>query len=187
MNVVEVLLDLFERGGSAAYFGEEVSQREHALQAAHLARTAGATDDLIAAALLHDIGHLLHGLPEYIAEDGIDAKHEAGGATWLARHFPPTVTEPIRLHVAAKRYLCAVDLAYAETLSAASRRSLELQGGAFTYEQARSFEQHPHHSSAVQLRRWDDQAKIPGLAVPGIDVYRSLLTHVLDTVAKGKA
>jgi gamma-butyrobetaine dioxygenase len=178
MNVVECIVEMFERGGSAAYFGEDVSQLEHALQSAHLAHSAAAADTLVVAALLHDIGHLLHGLPETIADEGIDGRHETGGATWLARHFPPAVVEPVRLHVAAKRYLCAVEPQYLASLSPASQRSLELQGGAFSTDQARAFERHPHHAAAVLLRRWDDQAKVPGLVVPGVAEYRPLLIRL---------
>src|SRR4051812_32931083 len=102
MPVVETIFELFDRAGSAAYFGEAVTQLAHALQSAHLAAGAGADDALGAAALLHDTGHLLSGLPESSAEQGVDDRHEAGGATWLARHFGPAVSEPVRLHVASK-------------------------------------------------------------------------------------
>src|SRR5262249_43366742 len=112
MNVVDVITRLFETGGNAAYFGEPVSQTEHALQTAHLAESEGAPDSLVVAALLHDVGHLLDGLPESIADTGIDGRHEAGGSEWLSRHFGPAVVDPVRLHVAAKRYLCAVDPGY---------------------------------------------------------------------------
>src|SRR5262245_37409079 len=109
MSVVDRILQLFVEKGRGAYFGEAVTETEHALQSAHLAEAAGVGSELIAAALLHDIGHLLHGLAEDIAERGIDGRHEEGGATWLARHFGQPVADPVRLHVAAKRYLCAVD------------------------------------------------------------------------------
>jgi [1-hydroxy-2-(trimethylamino)ethyl]phosphonate dioxygenase len=181
MTILHEIENLFTRHGSAAYFGENVSQEEHALQAAHLAERAGAGHELVIAALLHDVGHLLHGLPETIAEDGIDGHHEAGGAAWLAQHFGPAVSEPVRLHVAAKRYLCAVDPVYAKALSAASRLSLELQGGTFRGEQARAFELHPHFRAAVALRHWDDAAKVPGLSVPGLEHYRERIA----TIAQG--
>src|SRR5215472_16930409 len=109
MSPVDEIFELFSTRGSAAYFGEPVSQREHALQAAHLAETEGAVDSLVVAALLHDIGHLLHDLPEDIADQGADAHHEDVGHDWLARYFGPEITEPVRLHVEAKRYLCQVD------------------------------------------------------------------------------
>jgi gamma-butyrobetaine dioxygenase len=178
MDVVDVVVRLFAVGGEAAYFGEAVSQAAHALQAAHLAEQAGADDALVAAALLHDVGHLLHGLPEDLAERGIDGRHEQGGADWLARHFGPAVSEPVRLHVAAKRYLCTVEPDYLAGLSPASRRSLELQGGPFDAAGVRSFEAEPYFRDAVRLRRWDDEAKVPGLAVPGLDRYRGRLAAV---------
>src|SRR5262249_30599789 len=115
-NPVDHILELFAVGGRAAYFGEPVSQAEHALQAAHPAPSPGAAEDLVVAALLHDVGHLLHGLPETVAGEAIDARHQDGGAAWLARWFGPALTEPIRLHVAAKRYLCAVDPHYLSRL-----------------------------------------------------------------------
>src|SRR4051794_31901305 len=129
MDIVDEILDLFEKRGSAAYLGESVSQREHALQAAHLAVLEGAPATLVAAALLHDVGHLLSATEDNPAERGVDARHEVSGHAWLARHFGPEVTEPVRLHVMAKRFLCAVHPAYANSLSPASVRSLELQGG----------------------------------------------------------
>jgi [1-hydroxy-2-(trimethylamino)ethyl]phosphonate dioxygenase len=171
MNVVDVITRLFETGGNAAYFGEPVSQTEHALQTAHLAQCEGASDALVVAALLHDVGHLLHGLPETIADSGIDGRHEAGGSAWLARHFGAAVVDPVRLHVAAKRYLCATDPEYLALLSPASQKSLELQGSPFDNAGARGFEAEPFYEEAVRLRRWDDQAKIPGLKVPSIEHY----------------
>src|SRR5215469_14042757 len=138
MDVVDQILELFEARGAAAYLGEPVSQTEHALQAAHLAVLEGASDALVAAALLHDIGHLL-GPDDDAAERGIDAVHEDRGCSWLAPHFGPEVTEPIRLHVPAKRYLCRVDPRYRVLLSPASIRSLELQGGALTSGEAEAF------------------------------------------------
>jgi predicted HD phosphohydrolase len=122
---------------------------------------------------LHDVGHLLHGLPEDAADRGVDARHEDGGAAWLAGHFGPEVAAPVRLHVAAKRYLCAVDTDYLGRLTPASLRSLELQGGPFDAAGVAAFEREPFHREAVRLRRWDDAAKVPGLPVPGLDHYRA--------------
>jgi predicted HD phosphohydrolase len=119
MTVIDRIFHLFAVAGQGAYFGEAVSQMEHALQAAHLAESSGAADALVVAALLHDVGHLLHGLGEDAAERGI-ARHERGGADWLARHFVPAVVAPVRLHVDAKRYLCAADPDYLASLSPAS-------------------------------------------------------------------
>jgi phosphonate degradation associated HDIG domain protein len=181
MSIVDEVLELFHTQGHAAYFGEPVSQTEHALQTAWQAEQEGAVGTVVVAALLHDVGHLLRGLPEDIADRGIDGRHEMAGEAWLARSFGPAVTEPIRLHVAAKRYLCAVDAEYRQQLSPASLQSLALQGGPFNAEEVRAFEQHPYHREAVQLRRWDDRAKIPGLAVPGLEHYRPALEAAVQS------
>jgi [1-hydroxy-2-(trimethylamino)ethyl]phosphonate dioxygenase len=178
MTVFDQIERLFAERGDAAYFGEPVSQTEHALQTAWLAEQSGASDALIVAALLHDIGHLVHGLEEQIADEGIDGRHEAAGAVWLARHFGTDVIDPIRLHVAAKRYLCAVDSEYRKVLSSASVQSLQLQGGPFSPCEVEAFEKEPHHRAAILLRRLDDQAKIPQLAVPGLTAYRDLVNQV---------
>jgi phosphonate degradation associated HDIG domain protein len=180
VNVADTILRLFAEGGDAAYFGEAVTQSAHALQTAQLAEMAGAPDSLVVAALLHDIGHLLHGLPETIADQGVDTRHEDGGAEWLARHFGAAVVEPIRLHVAAKRYLCAVDPTYLRQLSPASRQSLELQGGPFSAEETRAFNRRPYSEDAVALRRWDDQAKVPGLDVPSLEHYRQRIEAFVE-------
>lgn len=170
----EVVRLIQERGGDA-YFGEPVSQREHALQTAWLAVQANSRPALVVAALLHDVGHLLHNLPETAADDGVDTHHEENGYRWLLSRFGPEIAEPVRAHVAAKRYLCAVDPTYAAQLSPASAQSLALQGGAFTADEAAEFERLPWHSDAVSLRRWDDAAKTRGLKVPALEEYYSLL------------
>jgi gamma-butyrobetaine dioxygenase len=176
MDVVGAIFDLFQCRGEAAYFGEPVTQSEHALQAAWQASRDGAAPALILAALLHDVGHLLHRGGEDIADRGIDARHEIIGADWLSRWYGDEVIQPIRLHVAAKRYLCSIDPSYPPRLSAASQQSLLLQGGAFSAAEAREFEQQRHWKAAVQLRRWDEEAKMAGLTVPDLAHYRSLLS-----------
>jgi phosphonate degradation associated HDIG domain protein len=179
MNVIDRIFTLFREKGNGAYFGEAVTETEHALQGAHLAEQAGASKELIAAALLHDVGHLLHGLPEDVAERGIDGRHEEGGADWLEDYFGPAVVDPVRLHVAAKRYLCAVESEYHAGLSEASQRSLHLQGGPMSPEEVSRFGREPWFRSAVAVRRWDDGAKVPSLAVPGLEHYRACLEAVL--------
>lgn len=164
----EQILRLFEARGHSRYGGEAVSQQEHALQAAMFAERDSAPPALIVAALLHDVGHLLHQLPADAPEQGIDDRHETLAARWLARHFEADVVEPVRLHVAAKRYLCAVDADYHRALSPPSIKSLQLQGGPMTPPEAREFESQPHFDAAVRLRRWDDDAKIVGLATPDV-------------------
>jgi len=166
---------LFARRGSEMYSGEPVTQTEHALQTAWQAEQDGADAALITAALLHDVGHLLHDMGEDCAEEGIDDKHEALGAEWLAAHFGPDVVEPVRLHVAAKRYRCAVDPDYHARLSDASRLSLKLQGGPFTETQARKFEGHPFFDAAVRLRLWDEAAKIPQLKTPPLEQFLAIV------------
>jgi [1-hydroxy-2-(trimethylamino)ethyl]phosphonate dioxygenase len=179
MTTVDEILNLFCHKGHAAYFGEAVSQIAHALQTAHLAETAGASNALIVAALLHDVGHLLHGLSESIDQAGVDARHEDGGAAWLAKRFGPSVVDPVRLHVAAKRFLCATEPRYLDQLSPASLRSLALQGGPMNPAEIGAFQAEPFHLEAVALRRWDDHAKVPGLYVPGLEHYRQLLESAL--------
>lgn len=171
----EEVIRLMQKHGGDAYFGEPVSQREHALQAAWFATQANSSPSLVAAALLHDIGHLLHDLPENVADQGVDTRHEQAGYDWLLARFGPTVAEPVRSHVAAKRYLCSVEPEYYAQLSPASVQSLALQGGPFSQEEVRAFEQLPWYHHAVQLRRWDDAAKQPGLAVPSLEEYTGLL------------
>jgi phosphonate degradation associated HDIG domain protein len=179
LTIIDDILTLFRDKGQGAYFGEAVTETAHALQCAYLAEQAASDDELVAAALLHDVGHLLHSLPEDIAERGTDGQHEAGGARFLERYFGPAVVDPVRLHVAAKRYLCAVEPSYVAGLSAASRLSLKLQGGPFTPEEARRFEAEPWFRSAIAVRRWDDGAKVEGLVVPGLDHYRPRLAAAL--------
>jgi gamma-butyrobetaine dioxygenase len=178
MQIVDEILELFATKGAAAYHGEDVSQEEHALQAAELAEREGASDALVVAALLHDVGHLLDGQDEDLALRGVDGRHEEAGCAWLERSFGPEVTEPIRLHVAAKRYLCTVEPPYAAGLSPASQLSLEVQGGLMTPAEVAEFESNPYFRDAIRLRHWDDTAKVPGLAVPGPSHYRERLEAV---------
>ena len=160
---------LFAERGAAEYHGEAVTQLEHALQTAQLAERAGAEPQLIVAALLHDVGHLL-------GADGDDNDdHEALGYRYLTKSFGPDVCEPVRLHVAAKRYLCTKDESYRAGLSPESQRTLLKQGGVMTDEEMREFESNLHFASAVALRRWDDAAKVPGLATPPFLHYLTLI------------
>lgn len=163
---------LFSQHGTAYYGGEAISQTAHALQCAQLAEQAGESKALIVAALLHDVGHLM------LAESSTtDMRHQEAGADALAALFGAEVTEPVRLHVAAKRYLCAVDPAYFDTLSPVSVHSLQLQGGVYDADQAAEFAATPHAMEAVRLRRYDDLAKVVDLATPP-------LTHYLDMAAR---
>jgi phosphonate degradation associated HDIG domain protein len=179
MNVIEQLATLYADRGQGAYFGEQVSMLEHGLQAAWFAAQEGAAPAQVVAALLHDVGHLVEDVPADIGDWHTDARHEVAGAAWLARHFGPEVTEPVALHVAAKRYLCAVDPAYHACLSAASVVTLKLQGGPMSAAEVAAFESRPFHREAVRLRHWDDQGKLGGFAAPGFDVYRPLIEGLL--------
>lgn len=178
-TAVDYLLDLLEHMGQQGYIGEAVSQVEHAIQCAVLADQLHDKETLTAAALLHDIGHFLHAYEEDCAEDGIDSAHEVLGADFLARFFPPAVSEPVRLHVDAKRYLCTVQPGYFEGLSPASVRSLTLQGGPLQGAALDAFEANPHSADAIALRRCDEGAKIAGLTIPAVESYRGLLIEVL--------
>jgi [1-hydroxy-2-(trimethylamino)ethyl]phosphonate dioxygenase len=169
------ILDAFAERGSCTYFGEAVSTTEHALQAAYFAQVQGASSALIIAALLHDIGHLIDGVPDDLAEWTCDAHHEAIGSRWLAQRFGPEVWQPVRLHVAAKRYLCAKEPGYLDTVSPASIVTLKLQGGAMSEAEAAQFESEPFHRDALRIRRCDDRGKIAGLATPGLTDYRDML------------
>ena len=179
MNTPKEIERLFEKKGGDAYFGENVTQLEHALQTAWMAEQEEAPDSLVVAALLHDIGHLLHDLPETIADQGVDTRHEELGNAWLKGSFGEAVYEPVKLHVAAKRYLCATDATYLDELSPASRHSLALQGGPMTPTEVDNFEANTFYAAAVRLRRWDDRAKVPGLPVPALEHYQARLKAVL--------
>ncbi len=174
------VVTLLESGSGSLYFGEAVTQLEHALQTAALAERSGAPDALVVAALLHDIGHLLHGLDEQAADRGIDARHEEVGESWLASRFSPAVSEPVRLHVAAKRYLCATDSLYVSGLSEASRQSLTLQGGPMSDSEVHAFERTPWAQDAIRLRRWDDAAKVPELRVPDVTHYLARIDQYVE-------
>lgn len=170
--------DLFARRGGAEYHGEAVTQLEHALQSATLAEADGATPALIAAALLHDIGHLLHTRGEDCATHGVDDAHEELGVRFLAKAFGPDVTEPVRLHVATKRFLCATRPDYLARLSAASVASLAVQGGPMTATEVGDFRRDPHFTDAVRLREWDDRAKVVGLETQPFSHFRRYLEVV---------
>jgi phosphonate degradation associated HDIG domain protein len=162
---------------------ERVTALEHALQCAQLAEWADAEESLVAAAFLHDVGHLLHDDPVAGHED--DDRHALQALQLLRPDFGSAVTEPIRLHVAAKRYLCARDGAYLLSLSPASRHALLRQGGVMTDDEARAFETRPHAVAAVQLRRWDDLARTPGQRTPPLGYYLRLLDSLLSREPSG--
>jgi gamma-butyrobetaine dioxygenase len=187
MSPVGRLAELFASDGAADYLGEPVTVAQHLLQAGALARRAGAPAALVAAALLHDTGHLCgadsladtHELSGRELMAGTDNNHGERGAAWLARWFPSAVTEPVRLHVAAKRYLCATEPGYLALLSPASVYTLSLQGGPMADGEAAAFAAGRYADDAVAVRRWDDAAKDPAAEVPGFPFYRPLLEGLL--------
>lgn len=171
---LEEITELFETQGAVQYGAEAINQHQHALQCAHLAERSGASVELVAAALLHDLGHLLTTrAPARVA--GGDDLHQYLALPFLRGVFPDAVLEPIRLHVDAKRYLCHVDSRYRSCLSPASQRSLALQGGPFSDDEATAFMAQPFAADAVELRRWDDLAKDPAATPPGWTHYLGVL------------
>jgi phosphonate degradation associated HDIG domain protein len=168
---IQDIEQLFAQRGGEQYSGEPVTQLEHALQCAALAEQEGASDEMVTAALLHDLGHLLHDLGETPSLQGIDDVHQFRALPFLRGTFDPGVLDPIRLHVDAKRYLCAMREGYFAALSQDSKRSLGLQGGIFNEGQAEAFIAQPGAPQAVQLRLWDDAAKTAGLATPALSHF----------------
>lgn len=175
---LEAVIATYREHGHRAY-GESVTELEHALQCATFARQAGELPVVVAAALLHDYGHLCHQLGEDIAEHGVDARHEHLGANRLRHLFVDEIVAAGRLHVAAKRYLCWKEPGYHDGLSDASKLSLQLQGGPMSEPEARAFEHEPHHELAVRVRRYDDLGKVPGMSTPDLEAFRSLLASFL--------
>ena len=157
------LLDIFTGRATRRYGLSAINQLQHALQAAALAEADNAPPATVLASLLHDVGHMIHDLGEDPAGRGIDDVHEELGGNWLSRRFGPEVSEPVRLHVAAKRYLCATDPGYASKLSVASTHTLSLQGGPMNAAEIAAFRQNPYHEEAVRVRRWDEAGKVAGM------------------------
>jgi phosphonate degradation associated HDIG domain protein len=180
-NIVDFIADIFERRGAEEYLGEPVSISAHMYQSAHLAEEEGASEELIVAALLHDIGHFTNEFPDNAAELGIDSHHDRAGAAVIAPYFPKIVTDCVRHHVSAKRYLCAVDPAYFSKLSEASVLSLKLQGGPMTESAARKFSKNNDVEAIVRVRKWDDEAKIPGKKTEKFDYFAPMIQRIVDS------
>ena len=172
MSIVDELLALYASYGGEMYGGEEVTQLAHGLQSAALAEADGASEALIAAALLHDVGHLVDKHAPGAARKGVDRQHEDIGSGYLSRWFKPEVTEPIRRHVAAKRCLVVTQKGYFESLSEESVISLKVQGGPMSQDEVRSFLALPGAEDALRLRKWDDLAKVRSKATPDLAYYR---------------
>ena len=180
---IEDVLATYRIHGHRSY-GESVTELQHALQCATFARQAGEPPLVVAAALLHDYGHLCHQLGEDVADHGVDARHEALGSKLLGELFIDDIVAAARLHVAAKRYLCWKEPSYLDGLSEASRQSLELQGGPMSPEEARQFEGEPHFELAVRVRRYDDLGKVPDMVTPDLESFRPLLAACLRPGAR---
>ena len=178
-NIVDYLADIFLRRGAESYLGEAVTMSEHMLQAAQNAEIAGEDTNIVVAALLHDIGHYTGEFPEDYIEQGIDNIHQRAGANILERFFAEDVVEPVRWHVEAKRYLCAVDPAYFGTLSQASVDTLALQGGPFNGNQVAEFEKNPFLDSIIRVRKYDDAAKDPTVTTPAIEHYLPMVRSLV--------
>lgn len=177
-TTIETLFERMEQRGTGAYGLSDVTQLEHALQCAELARQNGMGDKLIIAALFHDVGHMFVDSDVDLASQGIDDRHEHASAGLLEPLFGPRVSEPVRLHVAAKRYLCTTESDYYDKLAADSRISLELQGGLMSADELKQFESNEHYLYGVELRRIDDQAKVPDWQVPTLDSYLDMAGKV---------
>ena len=177
--MVQKIISLFKEKGHSLYGGEAVTQMEHALQAATFAKRNNASDALITASLLHDIGHLLHELPDNAPDHGVDDLHEELAALFLNKYFVQEVVEPVKLHVQAKRYLCFVDPNYYNTLSEPSRQSLALQGGFMNADEATDFEKFQNYKEAVLLRTWDELAKDPAMQTDPIETFAP---HIANTL-----
>lgn len=179
-TIVPFIADIFDRRGAESYLGEAVTMSEHMLQSAALAEAAGADDSLVAAALLHDIGHYTNEFGDDYIDRGIDNLHDEAGARVLEGFFPPLVIACVRLHVAAKRYLCATDAGYFDKLSPASVATLKLQGGPMLPGEIAEFRRDPYYREAVRVRQWDEGGKVPGMKTPPFGYYAPLLQRVVD-------
>ena len=179
---LERIADLLTLKANEQYGLTDITQRQHALQAAWLAEKTGCPDSLVVASLLHDIGHLVHDLGDNPAETGVDDQHEDRGYQVLSAWFGPEITEPVRLHVAAKRYLCATEADYFAKLSKDSVLSLSLQGGPMSLAEVTAFDALPQSAAAIQLRRFDEQAKVKNLETPPVQHFLSYVERCLSSV-----
>ena len=178
-SIITLISEIIERRGHESYLGEGLSMQEHMLQTAFLAENEGGSDEEIAVALLHDIGHYTDEFPEDTLEKGMNNFHEECGANILSGFFPETVVEAVRHHVEAKRYLCAVESGYFACLSEASVNSLNLQGGPMNEKEIETFEKYASKKLSVKVRKWDDAAKVSGLTTPQFSHFVPVLERVL--------
>ena len=179
-TIVGFLADIFARRGGEAYLGEPVTMAEHMLQAARCAEQAGQPEEVIVAALLHDIGHFTSAFGTYAPDDTEDRHHEDAGGDLLAPFFPPRVVDCVRHHVAAKRYLCATRPKYVDALSPASVHTLSLQGGPMHPAEVAAFEHNPYLRDIIKVRVYDEAGKHAGLATPPFAYYATMVQRVVD-------
>lgn len=179
-TVVNQMAQLFADQGAKAYLGESVTMAEHMLQGAWLAEQQGESDEIVIAALLHDIGHFAGDRGVFSLQDTEDRCHEATGSALVARHLPSVVVDSIREHVAAKRYLCATQPEYAARLSKASQHSLRLQGGPMSAAEVEDFARHPHLGAILKVRHFDDAGKEPGQWTPSFDHFAPRLRRLVE-------
>ncbi len=179
-NIISFIEDIFKKRAEIEYLGEPVTTTEHMLQAATIAEREGMNEDLIVGAFLHDIGHFTNDLGTFMMEDKLDRCHEKAGAAILLPFFPSVVTDCVRYHVAAKRYICAIQPEYFKTLSDASVHSLKLQGGPMNKQEVEQFAIYPNVNDIVQVRYCDDKAKEPNAITPNLDYFLSMTKYVMD-------
>ncbi|MCT7654152.1 HD domain-containing protein [Oceanimonas sp. NS1] len=178
-NILDMIEAIFTLHGADSYLGEEVTMAQHMLQAAWLGERQGESEAVVLAALLHDVGHYANKLPPEVLMSGTDNRHQESASAWLAPFFPAEIIEPIRLHVAAKRYLVTVDPDYRAQLSQASLDSLILQGGNMSAAEVEQMEASPYLDMAIRVRRLDDQGKDPELTTPDFGHFKPRLARWL--------
>ena len=184
-NIVAFLEDIFERRGGEEYLGEPVTMAQHMLQGATIAEKNGMPEVVIVAALLHDIGHFTSEFGTYSPDDTHDRHHEEAGAEVLAAFFPTLVTDCVRYHVAAKRYLCATKPEYFDRLSAASVHTLRLQGGPMDAEEVAEFQKNPNLEQIIQVRYLDEAGKHPDMETPPFAHFAPMVQRIVDAHCRG--
>lgn len=186
-HAYEHLGELFDAEGSQDYLGEAVTMAQHMLQTGQAARTAGASRELVVAAVVHDVGHFSGAVSGTELMAGTDNHHDESAAAWLSQWFGPEITEPVRMHVDAKRYLCATEPEYYEQLSEASKYTMSVQGGVMDADEVREFAKSPYLESAVALRRFDDLGKDPEVGDLGLADFRADIEAVDRTLTGSRA
>ena len=180
-NIVKFLKEIFEQCGHLEYLGEQVTMSEHMRQSAFLAEKKGYKEDIVVAALLHDIGHFVSELGSFKINDEYDRLHEEAGAHFLEKYFPTIISDCVRFHVAAKRYLCAIKPEYLNTLSEASIHSLKLQGGPMNKIEVKKFNQNVNLDEIIKVRYLDDAGKLVGEDTPNFDYFAPMILRLVNS------